>query len=133
MTWQPAPILFPDAELVLTGAFRGALAAHAAADVYVSRSVPSTRRPRMLILNRDGGASTGVRDRPRIRVRVWDETDQKATDLARLVLALAPSLSAWDARILRAEILSGPYEVAEESGQALRYALLEFHLRGEAL
>lgn len=133
MTWQPAPILFPDAELVLTGAFRGALASHGGADVFVGREVPSQRRSRMLILNRDGGAASGVRDVARMRFRVWADTDQAATDLARLALALAPSLSAWDDRILRANILSGPYEVADESTQDLRYALVEFHLRGEAL
>lgn len=129
MPWQPAPMLYPDAELVLTTALRAALTAYGRSDVFVSRSV-STTRP-LVVLTRDGGAAGVLRDRPRIRIRTFAATAQAATDLARLVNALLMDLPG-SSGILRAEILSGPYEIPDASGP-LRYALAEVHLRGEAL
>lgn len=129
MAWQPAAVIYPDAELVLTTALRGALVAAGRPDVYVDRAVTS-KRP-LVVLTRDGGASSDLRDRPRIRVRTFGATAQAAGDLARLVNALLMDLPGSNG-ILRAEILSGPYEVPDASGP-LRYALVEFHIRGEAL
>lgn len=128
MSWQPPAAIYPDAELVVTTAMRAALVAQGETDVYVSRSVPATARARMVILTRDGGQPGEMRDIARIRVRVFAATDQGATDLARLVCALVPTLPG----ILRGRVLSGPYEVPDESGP-MRYALTEIHLRGEAL
>lgn len=128
--WQPAPVLYPDAELVLTTAMRAALVTRAEADVFVSRSVPNPRKARMVILTRDGGTPSGVIDTARIRIRCYDQTHQAATDLARLVLALAPTLVGSNG-ITAVRFQSGPYEVADE--QPMRYALAEFDLRGEAL
>lgn len=128
MPLQPPAVIYPDAELVVISAMRAALVAQGESDVYVSRSVPSTKRPRMVILTRDGGQPGEFRDIARIRVRVFDASDKAATDLARLVCALVPTLPG----ILRGRVLSGPYEVPDESGP-MRYALTEIHLRGEAL
>ena len=131
MPWQPAAIIYPDAELVVTTALRAALTTRGDSDVFVSRSVPATRRDRMVIATRDGGSPSDLRDRPRIRFRVFALTDQAATDLAREVLALCGDLPGANG-ITRAEVLSGPYEIPDENGP-MRYALVEFHLRGEAL
>ena len=131
MAWQPASVIYPDAELVVTTALRAALVARGDSDVFVSRSVPATRRDRMVIATRDGGAPSGLRDRPRIRLRVFALTDQAATDLARVTLALCTDLPGANG-ITRAEILSGPYEVPDESGP-IRYALVEFQIRGSQL
>lgn len=128
MPLQPPAVIYPDAELVVISAMRAALVVQGEFDVYVSRSVPSTKRPRMVILTRDGGQPGEFRDIARIRVRVFDASDKAATDLARLVCALVPTLPG----ILRGRVLSGPYEVPDESGP-MRYALTEIHLRGEAL
>ena len=132
MTWQPAPILFPDAELTLTTALRTAISSRGESGVFVGNRIPATRRDRMVIVIRDGGTASNLRDRARMRVLVWDTTDQKATNLARLVVALAPTLIG-SGGILRSDHLSGPYEVPDESKQPCRYLLFEFHLRGEQL
>lgn len=129
MTFQPAPLMYPDAELLLTGAFRAALVAAGEVGVHVDRKVPNPRKPRMVIVTRDGGAIGEMRDRPRVRIRVWGETDQAATDLARLVVRIGLGLPLTGA-VLRAEHLSGPYDVTDESEQPQRYVLFEFHTRG---
>ena len=88
MTWQPVAVLYPDAELVATGLLREDLAAQGDTDVWVGRKLPSSRPRRAVQIVRDGGSSSEMRDRARLRVLVWDSSDEAATDLARLVLAL---------------------------------------------
>lgn len=130
-TWQPAPILYPDAELLVTGALRSLLAAEGEIGVHVGRKIPSPRQSRMVIVNRDGGNADGL-DHPRLRVRVWDTTEQAANDLARLVVALMPRLVNTTA-VTRVEHLSGPYEVPDESGAQQRYLLFQLTTRGDEL
>lgn len=132
MPWQPTALLFPDVETVVPARLRTLLAARDIDDVFVGRSVPPVRRPRMLTVNRDGGNASGARDRARVRVRVWDEDDAAANDLAALVVAITP-LMADGAPILRVEHLSGPYEIPDDSGQPCRYLLFQIDTRGEAL
>ncbi len=137
MTWQPAAVLYPDIELTLTGLYRAALADRDepyAADVYVSNSVPATRRDRMVIVRRDGGTQAEMRDRPRMSIRVWATTEQVVNNLAALVMALAPSFADGDP-ILAVPLdgRSGPFPVPDESGQPLRQMTIEFHTRGEQL
>ncbi|MBA3782394.1 MAG: hypothetical protein H0X12_11160 [Nocardioides sp.] len=129
MTFQPAPVMYPDAELLLTGAFRAELVAAGEVGVTVARKIPNPRTSRMVIITRDGGAVGELRDRPRVRIRVWDTTDQKATDLARRVVAIGLGLP-LGGYVLRAEHLSGPYDVADASETPQRYVLFEFHTRG---
>lgn len=137
MTWQPAAVVFPDIELELTGRYRTALAARLepfATGVYVSNSVPSTRRDRMVIVRRDGGTQVEMRDRPRVSLRVWAKTEQDATDLARVVMALAPTFADGDPIIaVPTEGRSGPWPVADESAEPLRAMTIEFHTRGVPL
>src|SRR5690349_24178268 len=134
MSWQPAAVVFPDIELVLTGRYRTALADRDeayAANVYVSNTVPATRRDRMVIVRRDGGLQGEMRDQPRVTVRVFAKTEADATNLAALVMALAPSF-ADGAPIVAVPTSgrSGPFPVADESGQPLRLMNIEFHTRG---
>lgn len=136
MTWQPIPVLYPDAELEVIDRYQSLLPAAGQTDVLVDRKIPEPsedepRPDRMVIFTRDGGGSDGLRDVATMRCRVWDVTDQKATDLARLVVALAPR--AVDGTILRVEHRSGPYEVPDGSGHPQRYLLFDFHFRGRAL
>lgn len=128
MPWQPAAILYPDAELLVTTALRPLIAA-TAANVYVGRSIPVVRKPRMVVVNRDGGPSDGATDRPRVRIRVWDTDAQKANDLARLVVALMPQLVNTTA-VTRVEHLSGPYAVPDESNVEQRYLLFQLATEG---
>lgn len=128
MPWQPAAILYPDAELLVTGALRALLVAQGEVGVHVGRKIPSPRETRMVIVNRDGGNADGF-DHPRLRVRVWDATQQAANDLARLVVALMPRLVNTTA-VTHVEHLSGPYEVPDESGAQQRYLLFQLTTRG---
>lgn len=132
MPWQPLPVLFPDVELVVTAGIRDLLAARSVAGVHVDRKIPEERHPRMVIVNRDGGADDGVTDRPRVRIRVWDEDETKVSDLARLVAALV-QLLVGSTPIVRAEKISGPFEVPDTSRGHQRYLLFEIHTQGEHL
>lgn len=133
MPFQPAPILFPDVELVVTTGLRAELLAAGEVGVFVGNKIPSPRRPRMVVVNRDGGNDDGVTDFPRLRVRVWDSTAQKANDLARLVVALMPRLVNTNG-VTRVQHLSGPYEVPDEAaGANQRYLLFQISTEGEAL
>lgn len=133
-TWQPAPILFPDAELLLTGAFRTLLAAAGEDDVWVDRKVPNPfpESRRLVAITRDGGTSEGLVDRPRMRFRIFDRDEQAVTDLARLVVALAQRVVA-DGYAVRAVPESGPYDVPDVSKRPHRYLLIEFTTRGVLL
>lgn len=136
MPWQPATIVFPDIELELTERYRAALADRDIQIDWIGNTVPNPRRNRMLVIRRDGGTQTGVRDRPRVSLRVWAATgkDQEANDLAAMVMALAPSFTDG-APILAvpAEGRSGPWPVPDESGQPQRQMTIEFHTRGVPL
>lgn len=131
MTWQPTAIIYPDAELVVTGLYRTLINARSGySDVWVGRKLPATRPTRAVQVIRDGGAAADMRDKPLLRVLVWDTTDQKVTDLARLVVALGPRL-VGQGGVVKFEHKSGPYEIPDAAPK--RYLLLEIHLRGEAL
>lgn len=136
MTWQPASVLYPDAEYVATDLLRDLLAEQGETDVKVVRTFPSNpdgspRRPaRCVQVIRDGGNASNLRDRARLRFLVWDTTDEAATDLARLVVALVPRM-AGQSGVLRTEHLSGPYEIPDAAPK--RYLLFQIEFRGEAL
>lgn len=131
-TWQPAPILFPDAEAVLVAAYRAALVAQGEDDVRVDRKVPNPLPARLVAITRDGGTSQGLVDRPRMRFRVFDTTEQDVDALARLVVALAQRMAA-NGTVVRAAPESGPYGVPDASKRPHRYLLIEFTTRGELL
>ena len=135
MTWQPAGILYPDLELLATAYLRSALAGRAetyAQDVYVSNTVPSTRRTRMVIVRRDGGAEGELVDAGRLAIRVWAGSEKDATDLARLVNALW-SLAPDGSSVTYVRRQSGPLPVPDESGAHLRYSLFDVTTVGAAL
>lgn len=135
MTLQPVGILFPDVELWSSTYLRDMLATRLepyAANVFVSNKIPSPRRDRMVLVRRDGGNSTGLRDQARLSVQVWAKTEQDATDLARLVAALLWAAPDGDP-VLMVRQQSGPTPVADTSGQPLRYLVFDVHTRGEPL
>lgn len=131
MAWQPAPVLFPDAELVVAQKLRTALRARGD-QAFVGRSIPNPRPDRLVAFIRDGGAASGVLDSATLRCRVFEQTEQKANDLARLVVALMQTI-VDGVPVVRVEHQSGPYEVDDESEAQQRYLLFEVTLRGEAL
>lgn len=128
MTLQPVAAAPIDADLwwivYLRGAFVGRAESYAQ-NVYFDRRVPNPRRDRMVIVRRDGGATSGVFDQPRMTFDVWAKTEQDATNLANLVIALAKVAPLADAGCTNVTHLSGPNPVPDESGQPRRLALIE--------
>lgn len=123
---------YVDAELWATGYLRSALAASGAAvaaGVKVDNKVPNPRPAKLVAVRRDGGPRLdAAREAARLAVRVWATTEADATALANLVRALLDVAADGDP-VLRVDQLSGPSPVADESGQPLRYMVIELILR----
>ncbi len=119
-------IIFPDSELWLTGALRAALV-----DAFVSTSVPTTRRPKEVILRRDGGPDDLVQSRQRFGFRVFATQEKAATDLADLAAAHLRGLR-FTGPILRVTTTS-PFPVEDVSGIPMRYFTAEVSVRGTPL
>lgn len=135
MTWQPTPLVFPDVELLLCTHLRAGLAALAdplAVGVAVSNAAPNPLPPRLVTVRRDGGTATATRDRPRIGVNVWAESERVATDLASLVRALLQGLPDG-APVLAVPTVGGPSAVPDPSGKPRRFFTAEIHVRGVPL
>lgn len=136
MPWQPLPLIFPDAELWATQYLRTALTARAetyATNVFVGMKVPSSRRDRMILIRRDGGTATGLTDSARLSLRVWATTEQDATDLARLALALLWAAPGRDPVVASVTHDSGPVSIPDESATPLRYAVVTVGLAAKQL
>lgn len=115
---MPTAILWPDVEALATTYLRASLAARpeAYADaVTVHRNLPSPRPMRAVTVRDDGGPVLGdVRAVARLGINVWAATDEDATDLANLVVAL---LLAWpDGMPVLTADPTRPYNVPDESG-----------------
>lgn len=127
MTMQPVAALPIDADLWWIVYLRGALVGRPesyAQGVYFDRAVPSSRRDRMVIVRRDGGNVLGVFDRPRVSLDVWAPSEQEATNLAALLVAVALDAAGADSCV-RVRHTSGPNSVADPSGHPRRLAQIE--------
>lgn len=136
MPWQPAALVYPDAELLTTTYLRVTLAARAesyAAGVLVGIAIPSSRPDRMVVVRRDGGGDGEFRDQARLSLRIFASTEQDANNLAALVLALLRAMPGAVAEVLRVVVQSGPTVIADASGQPMRYVVTEINTRGEQL
>ena len=128
MTFQPVAAAPIDADLWWIVYLRGALVGRVesyAQNVYFDRRVPTVRRDRMVIVRRDGGATTGLFDQPRVSLDVWAKTEQDATNLANLMVALAKVAPLSDAGCTNVLHIGGPNSVPDPSGQPRRHALIE--------
>lgn len=133
---QPVAAQPIDADLWWIVYLRGALVGRSepyATGVYFDRTVPTTRRDRMVIVRRDGGSLLGVFDRPRVSLDVWAKTESDATNLARLVIALAQVAPLAGAGCTHVVHVSGPNAVADPSGQPRRLSLIEAHHRADLI
>jgi hypothetical protein len=133
MTLQPIAILFPDAELWAIGRLRTALAARSetyVTGVKVSNAVPDPRPARLVTIRRDGGASDGLFDRPRLGVNVWAGTEQDCANLTRLVMALL-FVVPGDGVCVAIRQAGGPSPVPDVAPR--RFMTFEATLRGPAL
>lgn len=127
MTLQPVAAMPIDADLWWIVYLRGALVGRDepyAQGVKFDRVVPTTRPDRFVVVRRDGGNVSGVFDRPRVSLDVWAKTEADATNLARLIVALALE-APGNADCVRVRHTSGPNSVADPSGQPRRLASIE--------
>lgn len=128
------PVAYPIIEQVLPAALRAALAGRPetyAQNVYVGKKVPDPRRDRMVLFRRDGGGSGDWTDHPRLGINVYGATDAEADNLARLVVALLPTLVG--PQIDYVTVLSGPVDVTDKSEQPQRYITAEAATRAANL
>lgn len=131
MTLQPAEVLFPDAEMWLTGALRAAFATRSESyksGVVVSTSIPATFT-RLVQVRRDGGTERGVFDRPRFGINVYAATEKDVADLARLAAALVRLLPGDG--VCTHMTVTGPSPIPDSKPR--RYFTAEANLRGEPL
>lgn len=89
-------IITPDVELWATGWLRAALAARSEAyvtGVKVDNKIPTSRPTRLVAVRHDGGPRVNIlQTQARLGVNIFSETEQNATDLARLVEGLLLSV-----------------------------------------
>ena len=129
-----SPVGFPIVEQAFPAALRTALAARSEAyakNVYVGKAAPDPRRDRMVLFRRDGGGSGDWTDQPRLGIRVYGADDAEADNLARLVVALLPTLVGPHIDAVR--VLSGPTDVTDKSEQPQRYITAEAATRAANL
>lgn len=133
---QPVAALPVDADLWWIVYLRGALVGRPesyAQNVKFDRRVPNPRPDRLVVVRRDGGNVTGLFDRPRVALDVWSDSEQSATNLAALIVALALRAPLSGVGVTNVIHLSGPNSVADESGQPRRLSLIEAHHRASVL
>ena len=117
MTLQPVGLIPPDVELWGTGYLRTFLAGRSepyAAGVSVVKVKPTTNKPRLVQIRRDGGPLIGVFDHPRLTIRVFADIDQEASDLARLVMG-ALKVCPGSGPVVALTSLSGPNPIPDAS------------------
>ena len=119
-------IIFPDSELWLTGALRAALV-----DAYVDIEVPTTRRPKEVILRRDGGPDDLIQSHQRFGFRVFAPKKGDAIRLADLTSAHLRGLRFTGP--IRDVSTTSPFSVNDPSGVPCRYFTAEVAVRGTPL
>lgn len=126
-------VIFDDMELWATGALRTLLNARPESytdNVWVDNVVPNPRHDRMVIVRRDGGPRLDVvRESVNLAVNVWGETEQVATDLARLTAALLWSSPDGDP-VVRVDQTLGPSPVPDSSEHPRRFMTFDLICRG---
>lgn len=119
-------IQYPDSELWLTGALRAALPG-----VHVGIAVPTQRRPREVIVRRDGGPEGFVIATQRFGIRCFAATEKQASDLADETSARLRALRFTG--VARAITTTSPFPVEDPSGIPLRFFTAEVAVRGTPL
>lgn len=124
-TWQPARILYPDAELVMCEKTRPLLDQ----SIFVGRIVPRKLAGVTAITwNRTGGEQDPPFDTASLECRIWAPTDQACIDLARQLMAVLPSLIDGDP-ITGMVVSGGPTDLGVENSP-MRQILYDITMRG---
>lgn len=125
-------VVFPDAELWLTGYLRQALAGFAAEvpSPYVGIVLPERRRDFQVVVNQDGGLRRNVAlATARMRIRCWAPTEEQAASFASLLEALVWASPHGDP-VVSVQGVGRPSHLIDESGQPGRLQWIELLLRG---
>lgn len=128
-TFQPVGLVFPDAELWVCDFLQPRCGSAA----LVSNKVLDERRKTMVIVRRDGGVINGLVDNPRVSLRVWAPTDERAVEVTRLCVAWLLEHGPGSNGCISVAHLSGPLTVPPNPGEArspLRLSLLSLRFRG---
>lgn len=132
---KPA-VVFTDLEAWAVGYLATALAARAESfteDVTVSNRVPDVIPARLVTVRDDGGSrSATVTKSSALGVNVWASSEEDASDLARMVVALLEN-AGGDAPVVGHSGTSGPVRVPEESGTPHWFASVDLVHRGASL
>lgn len=131
---KPA-VIFTDVEAWAVGYLQAALDASSepyAEDVAVSNRTPKRMPARMVTVRDDGGPRSAVTKVASLAVNVWAQSEEDASDLMRLVVALLESATA-NGPIVGHESTSGPARVPEESGDPHWFGSVNLVHRGASL
>lgn len=98
----------------------------------VSNRTPDTLPARMVTVRDDGGPRAAVTKVASLAVNVWAQSEEDASDLMRLVVALLES-AASDGPIVGHDTTSGPARVPEEGAALHWFASVDLMHRGVSL
>ena len=132
-------VIFPDVEKVLVAAISAELETRSesyAQNVYVATKKPSADKnpypSRIITIRSDGGPKLDwVRKAERIGITIWADTYADASDLARLIEALAVTLT--NDSIKLSQVILSPIRIDEAGTQECRYMTLELITKGSTL
>ncbi|MDR0848080.1 MAG: hypothetical protein LBN10_03400 [Propionibacteriaceae bacterium] len=124
-TWQPAPVLYPDVEMLLCDRTRELLTDQP--DLQVGRKVPMSWN-RAIMWNRNGGTQDPPFDTAAVMCRVFAPNDMDVTDLVALLLARLPSIIDG-APVLSMTVTGGPTDLGIEDSP-MRQILFDMKVRG---
>jgi hypothetical protein len=132
-------VIFPDIERVLVAAIKAELVARAetyAQNVYVATKKPAADKnpypARIVVIRSDGGPKLDwVRKSERIGITIWADTYADASELARLIEALAITLTSDSVKL--SQVILSPIRIDEAGPQECRYITLELITKGSTL
>jgi len=132
-------VIFPEIEKVLVAAIQAELDSRAEAyaqDVHVATKKPAPDvnpyPARIVVIRSDGGAQLDwIRKSERVGITIWANDYAQASDLARLIEALAITLTGNEIKLSR--IIMSPIRIDEAGPQECRYLTLELITKGSTL
>lgn len=130
-------VIYPDPEMHFTQHFRDRLKDETdpvLQDFFVSNTVPSTRRKRMIIIRRDGGTEREreLLEVARMRVSIWAESDRVAaltSSWARAIMSSSPTGNP----VVFVALNSAPSKVADVETSSVYLMTFDVTLKGRVL
>jgi hypothetical protein len=132
-------VIFPEIEKVLVAAIKAELDSRA--EIYSANVHVATKKPapdvkpypgRIIVIRSDGGNQLDwIRKIERVGITIWADDYSQASDLARLIEALAITLTGNEIKLSR--IMMSPVRVDEAGPQECRYLTLELITKGSTL